>query len=682
MAESRLMAPSKDKLTVRMLQVGHGDSFLLQWSPHDGKPWTILIDGGPRRNEKSLKDHLADARASIIDRLILTHVDADHLDGLASIGDLPVTEYWGPCLPAFRRYEWLFPDRVQKALQRAAQFEAHASTTGTKILYPVEGYRDRSPDGRLSLRLLSPAPQLINRLLWADDAVELFRRYPTPMGWLLTGQIDEQEHGAEVAESLIRQSVIEPAQLGDPRPATRDGVDALAEANRWASEYGQNPEFFGNSVLNDTSLVVLITVDFDNQHRRRLLFPGDLENWFYLIAIHQAELACDVIKAPHHGGRVFIEDHRHVAFDEIYQTARPKVVFASGCGKHDLPREHFREAVLRWGGCLLCASQRSKETIIGREPDAISCFDGHACTLQPTLSLEMTADECFADRPACVGAPGTHSVPIVVLKQHVIDPSPLLDQFTEGELHKHTNWIVKLLKDVHEKRKQIRGTGDHKTVDGRYLIDNALADGRHLLAAEMASVLERAKRQGRVWCEKNYHKHEVPTSYIVPTHDEMQEMNKWLDGRKVAFFELAKEAKAPMTAEELLSLADTGMVEVQVAQQFGFPNAGFRDMIWPSFAKIISSKWLMYIHRPILGRSILSCFHAKNGAPLIDALKDALVLNKGNGYRLGVDWRETASKGLAIALEPCDESDWRVDDFIRIDSGVPEITMSKVVQVV
>ena len=180
--------PAKAMLHLKLVAVGHGDALVLHWQPQQGKPTTILIDGGPKGVAPQIATALRDAGATKIDLAILTHSDSDHLDGLidyARLPDrLPITLYWGPCAAAFRRHGWLFPPRINRGLDALEAFHKSIAQN-TSIVFPVEGAQWTSPDRDLVVRVLSPAGRLIERLLVGADSDDLFLRYPTPLGWLL-----------------------------------------------------------------------------------------------------------------------------------------------------------------------------------------------------------------------------------------------------------------------------------------------------------------------------------------------------------------------------------------------------------------------------------------------------------------------------------------------------------------
>src|SRR3546814_9261240 len=77
---------------------------------------------------------------------------------------LPIDRYWGPCLPAFQRHRWLFPGRIGRGLDIAADLEQEIGAR-TAISWPVEHASWRSEDGGLQIRVLSPPGRLIERLL-------------------------------------------------------------------------------------------------------------------------------------------------------------------------------------------------------------------------------------------------------------------------------------------------------------------------------------------------------------------------------------------------------------------------------------------------------------------------------------------------------------------------------------
>lgn len=235
---------------------------MLPWLPEQGDASTVLIDGGPSAGAQRIAETLQRLDAKAIDPAVLSHCDADHVDGLrayAERGDrLPIHRYWGPCLPAFRRHDWLFPARIERGLD---QTEALQQALGREcaISWPVEGALWTSPDGGLEIRVLSPAGRLIERLLLGEDSLSLFLEYPMPLGWLLAEDTGEPriEDVFEELRFAISTGEIRPDQVPEGLPPT----PRLAPASQYTNEAalaGVEPEFFGNSVLNGTSIVLLV----------------------------------------------------------------------------------------------------------------------------------------------------------------------------------------------------------------------------------------------------------------------------------------------------------------------------------------------------------------------------------------------------------------------------------------
>ena len=112
---------TREQAVLTTFAAGHGDCTLLEYSQHGGNVFRILIDAG-RVLLHQLVKHISDSDRPIrLDLLLLSPVDDDHLGGLAAaVDDFEIGEYWGPCLPAFRRYAWLFGRRVSDAIGRAA----------------------------------------------------------------------------------------------------------------------------------------------------------------------------------------------------------------------------------------------------------------------------------------------------------------------------------------------------------------------------------------------------------------------------------------------------------------------------------------------------------------------------------------------------------------------------------
>jgi hypothetical protein len=104
--------PDASILTIKVLPAFYGDCTLVSWT-HEGKNRNILIDGGtPRTYPKHLKNELLVLieRGEVIDLLIVTHVDEDHIGGIkkfyedVSIDKSFVKSVWFNCGNCISKY--------------------------------------------------------------------------------------------------------------------------------------------------------------------------------------------------------------------------------------------------------------------------------------------------------------------------------------------------------------------------------------------------------------------------------------------------------------------------------------------------------------------------------------------------------------------------------------------------
>jgi len=88
-------------MSVTMLNVGHGDAFLVKCHSPEAPTVNILVDAGPQK--KRIVDRVASlldpAEKPMIHLMVGTHYDADHLEGLIEIAKsrrFSIVEAWLP----------------------------------------------------------------------------------------------------------------------------------------------------------------------------------------------------------------------------------------------------------------------------------------------------------------------------------------------------------------------------------------------------------------------------------------------------------------------------------------------------------------------------------------------------------------------------------------------------------
>ncbi|MBM4320006.1 MAG: MBL fold metallo-hydrolase [Deltaproteobacteria bacterium] len=578
-----------DELKITSVAVGHGECLLIRYLSEGAEPFTMLVDGGPTaaRALRALSEENLDS----IDLLVLSHVDGGHVEGLLRLPhSVEICSYWGPCLAAYVRYAWLLPARLATALSKARQLEDALQRRGVEVLNPTEGHTDRSPDGRVTLEVLSPPRRLLERLLIGDDGLELFTTYPTPFGWLLDppGPQPRKRSPAEerTADWLARGPGLDPKSLPALPPSPSPAHDPAKLAESWAKEQRTDAESFGNPLLNDTSLVIWIEANLDRRRKRTLLLTGDQENWLYLAARHPRGLCSSLLKAPHHGGRVFLGPEE--ALDGIYQLVRPEVVLVSANGKRRLPKSAFRGAATRWASSLFCPCVRGREaleTAAQGSSEAESCHKELRCSeTQRDVTLTFTAEGAWADVPACCRTPCVGPQPVVQLRQHIVDPTGVTDRLSEGELARHLRWLQDELHGIHlERRAGGPASEDDEPVDGELLRTRALEAGRHHLAAQLEQVLDIGRIRRLLWVGSRGEGQRLPPCYSAPGSSEAKRVQAWLYELSAVLLPLAREGTPRgLTPAEILERCNRRGLARRVAVVSGFPAAVFDDFFWPA----------------------------------------------------------------------------------------------------
>lgn len=593
------MTQGRGKLQVEMVGVGHGDCFILKWEPAEGEASVVVVDGGPKGGAEPLAKALSELGAKRVDMMVVSHTDADHIDGLAEYvgrGDsLPVARYWGPCVPAFERHDWLFAKRIKRGLKVAKELEATLAAK-TTVSWPVEGAAWQSQDGGLRIKVLSPAGRLIEKLLTSNDVVSLFTAVPMLTGWLLDppSPVGPEDRFAALRAAIARGE-FGPGDLpagfeaSSRSPGTDEfDPDELAEDHK--HRYGSDPEFFGNDVLNDTSIVLMVEADV-GAAPRRMLFTGDLQSFTYLMAKHPMGLGAEIVKAPHHGSRSHVGE-KIEAYDEVWQWLRPRAVMVSASGKHGLPRQEFRQAALRTGAMLFCACERGEEVLIG-EPAEGSCNKAYGCgRAKRGVRLEWSADRLTANAQACAGQSSNTTPPVIQMVQHIVEPSTILERMSTAERDEHVGWMTKLLTQRHDERQAAGSEPDLEPIDLEDVKREARLLKRFRAAADIETVAEAAARAGKIWLSPpEPFGRPGRSAWIVPTEAQWREIREWLLGH-AAIVLLISNRKVGRTKRELLLAADTSYLAARVSERFGFPSAMFCDIVWPRIsADLTKANW-------------------------------------------------------------------------------------------
>lgn len=529
----KLQNPSEaDRIDVLTFGIGHGDCQLIEFSQKGEITFRLLYDGGLDLSP-ALVAHLQATRAegkADLDIVVLSHVDADHRKGIEQLlkkTDISIGELWLPCLPAFRRLSWLFGKTVQDAVELAEAIEAQAIARNIPVVYPLEGYVHRAgSESTLQIAVISPARKLMKKLYSASLAeLQPLLTYKTlPLEWLIRSSPlpdDENRFPSEV-ELFDSHTALSPEQFTAESPRLQrnesdDNALRVLEEHKNQLSLASEPEFFGQHQVNNTSLVLVIDVVLDMNHRRRIVLTGDQENWVWIASEHPMGLGADVMKAPHHGSRVFLSDAGDGISDveQFWLWTRPRIVTVSANGKYSHPHCQFRESIRMIGATLVCPNKRRKEWIFSDTPPLAntSCSTHFGCEVKeqhPVQRISLAAHSESLDAAACLTGNGHRGPsPIVVMQQKLIEPDESFIRWTQTEVRKHAQWLnAQLLtqrKDDLEKLTEVqRVMSPVEKLTLKRVLDKFGGAKRHELEHDPAPVIRYAQSKGLLWADSGY----------------------------------------------------------------------------------------------------------------------------------------------------------------------------------
>lgn len=516
-----------ERVDVFTFGVGHGDCQLIEFWQQGRLEFRLLYDGGISLSPdlvSHLKNRCSDGSVDL-DIVVLSHVDADHRAGINELlrnNHISIGEIWLPCLPAFRRLSWLFPERVQKAVTLAEEIERLATKRDIPVIYPLQDHVHRAGnDSALQVCVISPARKLMKKLYSASlaDLQPLLSHTPLPLEWLIrsSSHIDEEGTFQQDINLFDSNYALTPRQLeseGHKMVKDKTALDAL---NRYKTSLPE-PEFFGQSIVNNTSIVLVIDVLLEKKHRRRIVLTGDQENWVWIASEHPMGLSADVMKAPHHGGKIYLSDNGDGINDveQFWLWTRPRIVTVSANGKHSLPHCQFRESVRMIGATLVCPNKRGHEWIFSdTQPKAKkSCASHFGCDIQnqhPIQRISLSARSESLNAAACLSGNGHRSpAPIVVMQQKLIEPDESFIRWTHTEVRKHAEWLNKNL--LEWRARQLSALSLMECLKSSFnaltlkdALDLFNGNQRYELVNDPSPVVRYAQSHGLLWIKKECH---------------------------------------------------------------------------------------------------------------------------------------------------------------------------------
>lgn len=361
-------------LVVELLPARHGDAILLEWpdpSSVDRPIRRMLVDCGPAYAYAGVADRLRELESPHIDRLVLTHVDADHIEGMIlAVNDqdlaLEIDEVW---------YNGS-PHLVDKL--GAAQGEIlGALITERKLCWnqTFDGKAAKATDiGQSLTRVPLPGDLTITVLAPAQSDLQALRDYWSQAlkeAGLTMGST------AEALELLRNRPRLKPKSgyLGAKIP----DVERLARARRGTD----------TAVPNRSSIVLLV------EHKeRRVLLAGDSTPAVLQAAIERLldergveQLELTDFKLPHHGSA------KNITREILALAPAERYLFSTDGGYFNHPDDEAVATVIRHG-------QRAAELIFNYDNPRTRPWDvaalrecfGYACRYPEKHSVGIRID--------------------------------------------------------------------------------------------------------------------------------------------------------------------------------------------------------------------------------------------------------------------------------------------------
>lgn len=290
--------------TIELLPANEGDALWVEYGRDGGRTHRILIDCGRKGAYRAVMDRLAEDPSIEFDLFVLTHVDADHIEGAvpllqdARLEPRQIRDVW------FNEYrhlkgeqvvvEDLPPDQLGSqqgeyfaGLLRSRSFRWNQAFDGWAVVVPDDGVLPVVDlPGGMKLTLLSPTKACLASMLtrWEKDlACEDDGKRIDPGDW---------ERALEV---LADEKRLAPDALGCGEVEWPPDVDELAHAEFETD--GSEPN--GSSIA--------FVAEYEG---KRVLFSGDAHAPVLVAGIErllagsgESRLTLDAIKLPHHGSK-------------------------------------------------------------------------------------------------------------------------------------------------------------------------------------------------------------------------------------------------------------------------------------------------------------------------------------------------------------------------------------------
>jgi hypothetical protein len=275
---------SVNELCLEALPARHGDCLLLRWGL-EPDCHRMLIDGGPASAYDGIARRIRALNAQALDVLVLTHVDADHIEGaVLAVNDrdlgLSVDQVWYNGAPHLTSELGPVQGEILGALISELSIPWNASFGGTAVRAPESGnLLTQELPGGLRVTVLAPDGAALRKLrdAWWEACRE---------AGIATGST------ADALAALRGKPALSPEQAYLSGPPALD-VRELARARSGSDA----------SVPNASSIVLLAEYG-----ETRILLTGDAAPAVLVPAVQRllaerqiTSLPLTALKMPHHG---------------------------------------------------------------------------------------------------------------------------------------------------------------------------------------------------------------------------------------------------------------------------------------------------------------------------------------------------------------------------------------------
>jgi beta-lactamase superfamily II metal-dependent hydrolase len=340
-------------LTIWMLPARHGDALLVTWDAPSG-PHHLMIDGGPAPAYDAVRTALSEVPDLHLDLLVVTHVDADHIEGALLLAndaglDVGIDEVWfnGPAqlsdeLSAAQ-------GEMLAALLGARDIPLNNSFRGGPLMVPDDDapLLERTLAGGLRLTVLAPDRAALVKLAdaWAPTLEDEALNFESPAEALaaLRGRLSLNPDNTFLGEPGVPPDVVDLATV----------VVAPDVSVPNASSIVLLAEYAGNAVLlaGDATPPVLL------RGIRTLLQQRGLD---------RLELAA--FKVPHHGSV------RNVTAELLRISPADHYLFSSDGSRFGHPDPGGVARCLEYGkaGAELVFNYSTPQTLQWEAPDRLA----------------------------------------------------------------------------------------------------------------------------------------------------------------------------------------------------------------------------------------------------------------------------------------------------------------------